>query len=213
MKSVEKSRKLAKYKEKTKKYRESCLSCPIVASFFEKFPYNRKKGDFMIGEKIKNKRKELNLTQEYLAKELNISRQAVSKWEKGVSEPSMDNLVKLSEIFGVDIDYFKKDSGKDENSDPSIFWNILYAAIGLAFYFIYYFGIVEGALNKDPKQMPFLILTIFLAISVIAFPQAVKDMGNKLEDTDYFTFSKLILPVVFIISPFIVFYYIFKKES
>ena len=210
---MDRSHKLTKYEEKAKKYMEKCLSCPIVASFFEKFPYNRKKGDFMIGEKIKNKRKELNLTQEYLAKELNISRQAVSKWEKGVSEPSMDNLVKLSEIFGVDIDYFKKDSGKDENSAPSIFWNILYAAIGLAFYFIYYFGIVEGALNKDPKQMPFLILTIFLAISVIAFPQAVKDMGNKLEDTDYFTFSKLILPVVFIISPFIVFYYIFKKES
>ncbi len=168
----------------------------------------------MIGEKIKNKRKELNLTQEYLAKELNISRQAVSKWEKGLSEPSMDNLLKLSEIFGVDIDYFKKDSDlEDSKSQASrIFWDILYAAIGLIFYFIYYFGIVEGALNKDPKQMPFLILTIFLVISVIAFPQAVKNMGNKLEDTDYFTFSKLILPVVFIISPFIVFYYIFKKE-
>lgn len=53
----------------------------------------------MIGQKIKNKRKELNLTQEYLAKELNISRQAVSKWEKEISEPSMENLVKLSEIF------------------------------------------------------------------------------------------------------------------
>lgn len=168
----------------------------------------------MIGEKIKNKRKELNFTQEYLAKELNISRQAVSKWEKGLSEPSMDNLVKLSEIFGVDIDYFKKDNEieEDKSLGSRIFWDILYAAIGIVFYFIYYFGIVEGALNKDPKQMPFLILTIFLAISVIAFPQAVKNMGNKLEDTDYFTFSKLILPVIFIISPFIVFYYIFKKE-
>ncbi|SUU93299.1 HTH-type transcriptional regulator immR [Anaerococcus octavius] len=168
----------------------------------------------MIGEKIKNKRKELNFTQEYLAKELNISRQAVSKWEKGLSEPSMDNLVKLSEIFGVDIDYFKKDNEieEDKSLGSRIFWDILYAAIGIVFYLIYYFGIVEGALNKDPKQMPFLTLTVFLAISVIAFPQAVKNMGNKLEDTDYFTFSKLILPIVFIISPFIVFYYIFKKE-
>lgn len=61
--------------------------------------------------------------------------------------------------------------------------------------------------------MPFLILTVFLAISVIAFPQAVKNMGDKLDDIDYFTFSKLILPVIFIISPFIVFYYIFKKEN
>ena len=169
----------------------------------------------MIGEKIKNKRKELNFTQEYLAKELGISRQAVSKWEKGLSEPSMDNLVRLSEIFGVDIEYFKTDNGEIENNSPisKIFWNILYVAIGLVFYLIYYFGIMEGALNKDPKQMPFSILTVFLAISVISFPQAVKDMGSKLDDVDYFTFSKLILPVIFIISPFIMFYYIFKKEE
>ena len=169
----------------------------------------------MIGEKIKNKRKELNLTQEYLAKELNISRQAVSKWEKGLSEPSMDNLVKLSGIFGVDIDYFKKDK-KDEDEKSlvyKIFWNFLYAIIGLVFYFLYYFGIMEGALNKDPKQMPFLILTIFLAFSVIAFPQAIKNMGDRLEKIDYFTFSKLVLPIIFIISPFIVFYYIFKNEE
>lgn len=167
----------------------------------------------MIGEKIKNKRKELNLTQEYLAKELNISRQAVSKWEKGLSDPSMDNLVKLSEIFGVDIDYFKEDEQDNKSPISNIFWDFLYAAIGLIFYLLYYFGIMEGALNKDPRQMPFLILTVFLAISVIAFPQAVKDMGNKLDEIDYFIFSKLILPVIFIISPFIVFYYIFKKEK
>ena len=111
----------------------------------------------MIGDKIKNKRKELNLTQEYLAKELNISRQAVSKWEKGLSEPSMDNLVKLSGIFGVDINYFKKDKNDEEEKSLvyKIFWDFLYAIIGLVFYLIYYFGIMEGALNKDPKQMPF----------------------------------------------------------
>lgn len=165
----------------------------------------------MIGQKIKNKRKELNLTQEYLAKELNISRQAVSKWEKEISEPSMENLVKLSEIFRVDIGYFKNE--EDESKIGKIFWSFLYAIIGFAFYLIYYFGIVEGALNKNPKEMPFLLLTIFLAISVIAFPQAIKDMGEKLEKIDYFTFLKLVLPIIFIISPFIVFYYIFKNES
>lgn len=165
----------------------------------------------MIGQKIKNKRKELNLTQEYLAKELNISRQAVSKWEKEISEPSMENLVKLSEIFGVDIGYFKNE--EDESKIGKIFWSFLYAIIGFAFYLIYYFGIVEGALNKNPKEMPFLLLTIFLAISVIAFPQAIKDMGEKLEKIDYFTFLKLVLPIIFTISPFIVFYYIFKNES
>lgn len=166
----------------------------------------------MIGDKIKSKRKELNLTQEYLARELNISRQAVSKWEKGTSEPSMENLVKLSEIFGVDIKYFKNNDEKENESLISkIFWDFLYAIIGLVFYLIYYFGIMEGALNKSPKQMPFLILTIFLVFSVIAFPQAIKNMGDRLEKIDYFTFSKLVLPIIFIISPFIVFYYIFKN--
>ena len=60
------------------------LSCPIVASFLKNFLTIVKKGGFMLGKKIKNKRQELNLTQEYLAKELNISRQAVSKWEKAL---------------------------------------------------------------------------------------------------------------------------------
>ena len=71
----------------------------------------------MIGEKIKKKRKELNLTQEYLAKELNISRQAISKWEKEMSEPSMENLVKLSEIFEVDIEYFKMKKKKNQKKE------------------------------------------------------------------------------------------------
>lgn len=75
----------------------------------------------MIGEKIKTKRKEINQTQEYLAKELNVSRQAVSKWKKGLSEPSMNNLIKISEIFGVDIYYFRKDIGTNENSASRIF--------------------------------------------------------------------------------------------
>ena len=75
----------------------------------------------MIGQKIKNKRKELNLTQEYLAKEINISRQAVSKWEKGMSEPSMENLIKLSEIFGVDIGYFKNEK---ERENAILIYNI-----------------------------------------------------------------------------------------
>ena len=84
----------------------------------------------MIGEKIKKKRKELNLTQEYLAKELNISRQAISKWEKEMSEPSMENLVKLSEIFGVDIEYFKNE--KEERSKKGeIFWSFIYIIIAL----------------------------------------------------------------------------------
>jgi len=44
------------------------------------------------------------LSQEALAEEMNVSRQAVSKWENGLSEPSTDNLMKLTEIFDTDIE-------------------------------------------------------------------------------------------------------------
>ena len=53
----------------------------------------------MIGDKIKNKRKELNLTQEYLAKELNISRQVVSKWGIGLICLYVEKIFVFSEEY------------------------------------------------------------------------------------------------------------------
>lgn len=170
----------------------------------------------MLAEKIKNKRKELRLTQEYVAENLGISRQAVSKWEKGLSEPSMDNLIKLSEIFKVDMDYFKDESksykfNKEESLFARVFWYMLYVFIAFFFFLIYYFGIMEGLLDINPKELPYLILTMYLAVAVFSFPQAIKDLGEKIEDLDYNLFSKIILPIVFILSPLIVLYYIVKK--
>ena len=42
------------------------------------------------------------MTQEQLAMLLGVSRQAVSKWEKGTSDPSTHNLIALAELYGVD---------------------------------------------------------------------------------------------------------------
>jgi len=52
---------------------------------------------------IKLKREEMNLTQEELAKRLNVSRQAVSKWEAGLSRPSDENLKRLSKLFNIEL--------------------------------------------------------------------------------------------------------------
>lgn len=57
-----------------------------------------------LGEKQSTLRKQANLTQADLAKKLNVSRQAVAKWENGVGLPDIDNLKKLSSIFNVKID-------------------------------------------------------------------------------------------------------------
>ena len=65
-------------------------------------------GDDMINfsEKIYNLRKQHKISQKDLGKKLGISNRAVSKWETGISVPSTENFVKLSEIFGVNISYF-----------------------------------------------------------------------------------------------------------
>lgn len=71
-----------------------------------------------IANKIQSLRKEHNLTQENLADQLNVSRQALSKWELGISTPEADKIVQISEYFKVSTDYLLKDTL--ENDHPSI---------------------------------------------------------------------------------------------
>lgn len=58
----------------------------------------------ILGENIARLRKERGMTQEDLAGELNVSYQAVSKWETGVSSPDISNIKQLAQFFGVSID-------------------------------------------------------------------------------------------------------------
>lgn len=60
-------------------------------------------------EKIIMLRKQKGLSQEELAYELEVSRQAVSKWEMGSSTPDLDKIIKMSELFNVSTDYLLKD--------------------------------------------------------------------------------------------------------
>lgn len=69
----------------------------------------------MLSVRIKGLRKEAGLSQEQLANKLGVSRQAVTKWETGLGLPDLDNLVRLSELFGVTTDSLLK---ADESSAP-----------------------------------------------------------------------------------------------
>ena len=55
-----------------------------------------------LGEVLKDHRQQSGMTQEYVAEALNVSRQAVSKWETGAAEPSTSNLLALAKHYGVD---------------------------------------------------------------------------------------------------------------
>ncbi|MFR1812078.1 MAG: helix-turn-helix domain-containing protein [Terrisporobacter sp.] len=75
------------------------------------------------GENLKKLRKEKQLSQESLAEKLNISRQAVSKWESNSSYPDMNNLIQLKDIFNVTLDEMilidKKDCEETLKNNPN----------------------------------------------------------------------------------------------
>ena len=52
-----------------------------------------------LGEVLKRRRTECKMTQEFVAESIGVSRQAVSKWETGASEPSTSNLLMLAKLF------------------------------------------------------------------------------------------------------------------
>ena len=68
------------------------------------------------GEKLKVLRKENGYSQEELAGLLDVSRQAVSKWESDRGTPEIDKLVQISNMFGVTLDYLLKNESPDENN-------------------------------------------------------------------------------------------------
>lgn len=70
-------------------------------------------------EKILTQRKRNGLSQEALAQQLGVSRQSVSKWESGQSQPELDKIVLLSELFDVTTDYLLKDEIADSEKPIS----------------------------------------------------------------------------------------------
>ena len=78
-----------------------------------------------ISQKILLQRKKKGISQEDLANALNVSRQAVSKWESSQSVPDMDKIVALSIYFNITTDYLLKDEietidGADNYSSKNV---------------------------------------------------------------------------------------------
>ncbi len=62
----------------------------------------------MIGNKISEARKKINISQVLLVERLSISSQAVGKWERGESMPDITTFNRLAEILDVDLNYFSE---------------------------------------------------------------------------------------------------------
>ena len=72
-----------------------------------------------LGEKLQRLRKARGMSQEELAAQMGVSRQAVSRWELNIALPDTENVVRLSELFGVTTDYLLKQQEAGENRPRS----------------------------------------------------------------------------------------------
>ena len=109
-----------------------------------------------LGEKIREQRKQAGLSQEQLAEKLNVSRQAITKWETDKGIPDVANLIAISDEFGLSLDELikgdvavKKKIIADSSAKK---WHIL-AIVS----YITYFAVCHRIL-----MIGFLISTLFM---------------------------------------------------
>ena len=95
-----------------------------------------------LGERLKMYRTQKGLSQEKIAEMLDVSRQAVTKWEAGQTTPSSDNLIALANLYDVSLDEL---IGKNENEIVS----------------------AEGEKRFSPKHNP-ILRNNFIIIAIIA---------------------------------------------
>lgn len=73
-----------------------------------------------LADKILTLRKKHGMSQEDLAEKLNVSRQAISRWEVGTAQPDASNVLQLSRLFGVTADYLLNDDYESDHDVPIV---------------------------------------------------------------------------------------------
>ena len=73
----------------------------------------------MLSENLKNLRKAKGLSQEELAIKLNVVRQTISKWDKGLSVPDSEMLIRLAEVMGTSVNMLLGETGEAPENEPN----------------------------------------------------------------------------------------------
>ena len=103
-----------------------------------------------IGTRIQELRKKKNISQEELANNMNVSRQAVSKWESNLSVPDIEKIIDLCEYFDVSADYLLM--GKETSKKLEGSWVEFYPILSLVIKLIlmialYFLGAIIGGIT------------------------------------------------------------------
>ena len=136
-------------------------------------------------DKVLDLRKRSGLSQEELAEKLEVSRQAISRWEMGLAMPDASNLLQLSKLFKVTTDYLINDEYSSDEDIPIV-------------------KNKEDSLNKEMKKVPAMIkstligMAVAVLLAILFFPFVAE-------------LPILIIPIV--VLPFPTFYFsVFYKE-
>jgi len=134
----------------------------------------------MLSEKSYQLRKKSGLSQEQLAEQLNVSRQAISKWESGSAFPESEKLIIISKYFGVSVDYLLKDDVEDdaktENSEvgknPKMLVGLIICMAGIVSMILWgLFSILRPEASNQMSESSMITIDgngIFLILCVVA---------------------------------------------
>ena len=121
-----------------------------------------------ISDRIQNLRKIKGISQEELAENVGVSRQAVSKWESEQSLPDIDKIIIMSEYFDVTTDYILKGIETDRQSDKKKLNANIFVIVATALNFI---GLIVSCSVWYEKQVVLatVIGLIFMVIGCMIF--------------------------------------------
>jgi len=137
-----------------------------------------------IGQKIKLFREKKGITQQHLAEMMNVSTQAVSKWETGASYPDLALIPLLAEYFNVSCDALLTDSGKNERETVNELINAGKQEFVTETEFFEYVESLEDALERYPRSNK-LMLTLSYAYSSVSDNSKYREHGWKKKIIDY----------------------------
>lgn len=165
------------------------------------------KGDKMLGENLQKARLSKNLTQEEVAKELYFSRQAISRWESNKTEPNLETLIALAELYDSDLLAFAKGIEPQKRKKHIN----LFAGFGLLF-----FNFVLGVWLIIATALILLafyaiVLALFLAPFIMIFAVLTHNphitIGNVTGATGfnwpYWVIAIIACSLMVLVSPFI----------
>lgn len=161
-------------------------------------------------DKLLKLRKEHHFSQQQLADQLNVSRQSVSKWELGESQPDINNIIMLSEIYRVSTDYLLKDVEQEDMQPKQTQIFLVLSTI-----LVLLGNIVGFMLWRYYQNSLSLLIGIFIEIGgVILFEYfALKEHDEEAQKT-FFSINIWLLnliPIKYFVEFTVTFQYLYQK--